>query len=249
MRSLSKSFVIIVMIMCMFSYMTGVSAATTKLSTVEKDSIKAVIKLLGGSTLSEDNATSITSLLDKYTLYTKYEKIDDTLYSKYKSNTNDETVGKSIADLISDPNKKEDLDNAENGWRKIESAQVEYTDLEKDSGYLVALMAVSKSDETKIYSYKTVYQATSDTTLSTYSDIANNNVDPDATVEDKSTNEDNSSNETTTDDSEEPTDETVEEKEEKSDTNPETGISDYAIYLVPLSIIAGSTLMIRRRFI
>ena len=34
---------------------------------------------------------------------------------------------------------------------------------------------------------------------------------------------------------------------EKSEENPETGISDYAIYMVPLSLVLGTTLYLKRR--
>lgn len=251
MRSLSKSFGIILIVICMFSYMMVASAATGKLKDVEKNSISAVIQLLSGSSLAGDSATTITNLMDKYTLYTKYEKINDELYSKYKADTSNSEVGNSIANLITDPASKSDLDNADNGWSLVESTQITYSDLEKDKGYLIALMAVSKSDESKIYSYKTVYQATTSSTLSTYSDIANNNVGSDADVEKSAADKDVNKEETDDSEAEDKDDSDTVEKdtEEKADTNPETGINDYAIYLVPLSIIAGSTLMIRKKLV
>lgn len=249
MRSLSKSFIIII-IMCMFSFISGVNAETGKLSSVESDSVSAVVKLLGGSTLSGDDATKITSLMNKYTLYTKYEVIDDTLYNTYKSDTSNTEAGNSIANLIQDPASKSDLDDESNGWSMIESAGLSYSELEKDKGYLVALMAVSKSDATKIYKYKTVYQATTDSTLTPYSEVAKSNAEEDdATKKIEKENTAANTEESTDEETSEATAEEDVEKEEKSETNPETGISDYAIYIVPLSLVLGSTLMIKRRFV
>ena len=38
------------------------------------------------------------------------------------------------------------------------------------------------------------------------------------------------------------------QEEVKTTKNPETGISDYAIYLVPVCLILGSTLLLKRRY-
>ena len=237
MRSLSKSFGILIIVMCMFGYITCVNAVD-KLSSVESDSVSAVVKLLGGSTLAGDDATKITNLMNKYSLYYTYKEIDDTLYSNYKNDTSNTQYGDAIGNTITDPKSAAELNNENSGWFKLESTEITYSNLTKDKGYIVALMAVSKTDDTKMYRYKTVYQATTDSTLSPYSEVANNGAqsDEENTNENESNNEDENAEEN----------ENTEETEEKADTNPETGISDYAIYIVPLALIAGSTLMIRR---
>ena len=34
----------------------------------------------------------------------------------------------------------------------------------------------------------------------------------------------------------------------RSESNPNTGISDYAMYLVPLCILVGSTILLKRKY-
>ena len=244
MRKLGKSFLMIVMLLCMFSYMGVVKADTAKLSSVEKNSISAVSNLLTGKQLSTADKEKIDALSSKYNLYYQYQIIDSDVYSKYKSG--DDAAGVTIANLITDPDSEDDMKNAENGWSQVVDGKVTYSDLEYDAqnpkGYVVALMSVLKSDANKIYTYKSVYQATSATTLATYEsvskaeDIQDQEVTKEQTVEEPEESDDSDS-----------VDETDSEEVEKSEENPETGISDYAIYMVPLSLVLGTTLYLKRR--
>lgn len=242
MRKLSKTFMMMIMLLCMFSYMGVVSAQASKLADVEKNSISAVSNLLTGKELSSADKAKITALKDKYSLYYQYQVIDADTYSKYKAG--DDSAEDAIVKMISDPASKEDL-TSENGWSAIEGEQISYSDLEYDvenpTGYIVIVMAAA--NDGTIYSYKNVYQATSATTLATYSSVAKSaEINDDVEKEDTIEKEDTTTEEADTEDDVEDTEEV-----EKSEKNPETGISDFAIYLVPLALIAGSTLYLKRR--
>ena len=247
MRKLGKSLLMILMLLCMFSYM-GVANAleASKLTTVESSAQTAIEDLLSGKTISGTSSeTTIQTLLSKYTMAYKIEKIDSTVYDQYKANTSGNSAS-TIANLVnlseySDFNNLTTISEKAKKFALIDPAQpqVSHSDLELNAGYLVVLVAQSTSDQ-KLYEYRGVYQATTATTLATYNSISKgtgttdevddgNTVDKDATVE----KDENVEKET--------------EEEEKAESNPETGISDFAMYIVPFSLVAGSALMIKRR--
>ena len=243
MKKLGKTFLTMITLVCMFSYMGVVKAETSKLSSVENGSIAAVSNLLTGKELSNSDKDTITALEGKYKLYFQYKSIDADTYNKYKSG--DSSAGTTIANLISDPQSVEELSSADGPWNAVEGTQISYSDLEYDAqnptGYVVALMATKDSN---IYTYKNVYQATSATTLATYASVAKTTEVTDETVEKNEATEEEADVGGEEEDTEESTDS---EEVEKSETNPKTGISDVAIYLAPAAIILGSTLYLRRR--
>lgn len=238
MKRIGKYFLMGVMLICMFSYMGVVNAATIKALDTNKDSVKV---LLTGKELSASDATNIESLLGTYSMFYKYEKIDDSVYNSYKSG--DSSASSTINKLISDPQSSDEL-TEDNGWTKISSTQVTYEDLEAEAGYIVCLFAYSGSDTSTLLYYKNVYQATTSSELALTSSIIASSEEGDEVVKKKTVEKEPADEEETTDESEESSD-----LEEKSESNPETGISDVAMIIVPASLIAGTTLMIRRRFV
>lgn len=247
MKKLGKSFLMILMLLCMFSYMGVVKAADAlKLKDVESDSITAVENLLTGEALSTDDLSKITALQQKYDLYYSYAKIDADLFSKYKSG--DDSVSSTIAGKIPAPTKESEITGDTTTWKVLSGTQISYSDpaLEYNSenpvGYIVALEAVEKTPssgtEKKVYDYRNIYQSASTTTLVRYNASDNNNED---------TPKENPSEEEQPKEDSDQSEES--DTEEKAESNPETGISDMAIYLVPLSIGVGSVLLFKRRYV
>ena len=97
----------------------------------------------------------------------------------------------------------------------------------KHNGYVLAVAAVKDGDTSRVYISRLILESTSATTLGEI-EIA----DEASTVTTNDTNADNNS----------------QQEEVKTTKNPETGISDYAIYLVPVCLILGSTLLLKRRY-
>ena len=243
MKNFCKTFLMMIIMICVFGYIGVANAATDKLSSVEdSNTITAASNLLTGKDLSTADKSTITTLEGKYTLYYKYAKISSDVYDKYKSG--DSSASTTIAGLIKDP---ADADELENDWNKVSGTQILYNDpdfvydAENPTGYVIALMALSSDN--KIYTYKNVYQLTSATTFATYASIAKGAEVKDEEVQKEETVE-KTDEEEDVDTEEEPE---AEEAVEKSTENPETGISDVAIYLVPLAITLGSALYLRRR--
>lgn len=240
MKKFGKSFLMIVVLLCMFSYMGVVNAES--LQSKEAASMNAVYNLLTGKALSDADKETITKLKLTYpNLYYNKVEIPSDVYTKYKNQ--DSTASKTISDLIEIPSS--DQLTEDNGWTSIPGTQVSYSNLKYDSsnptGYLVALAAVTSDNV--VYGSKNVFQATSATTLATYSSIANTGDSGDETEVEKQEAEEEEEPEV---DKEEAEEEDV-DKEEQAESNPETGISDYAVYLVPLALVAGSALYLRRR--
>ena len=256
MKSIGKSLFLILILVCIFGYVGTASAAEQLSSKEDKTVMDAIYNLLSGKALSEDDKSTISTLQEKYKLYYQYKQIDSATYEKYKADSADSQTVKTIIDLIPTPG-CDALSNAasesrEGNWAVIEGTQVSYSNLKYDSsnpaGYLIMLVADSSTDGTAcssstLYYSKNVYQATSATTLATYKSIASvGDTGDENEVEKQETDEEEDVDKDT-----EATEEESEDAEEKAESNPETGISDYAIYLVPLALVAGSALYLRRR--
>ena len=94
----------------------------------------------------------------------------------------------------------------------------------KHNGYVLAVAAVKDGDTSKVYIDRMILESTSSTTLGEIAFL-----DSDKTV---TTSQTTDEDETTV----------------QSESNPNTGISDYAMYLVPLCIIVGSTILLKRKY-
>ena len=245
MRKLGKSLLLIVMLLCMFSYM-GVANAIgkdAKFLTAEASAQSAIESLLSGQPLSETDKSVLIPLTEKYELYTKPQELTADEYAKFKQGQSADMEQK-LYGIINPIDETKFSQLSQSGWSAITNPpQVQYSDLSYDAanptGYLVVLVAKNKTDS-KLYYYGAVYQATSATTLATYASVANGATNTDEV------NKDVDKEETPAEEADVDKDEAV-EKEEKAESNPKTGISDMAIYLVPLSLVAGSALMLKRR--
>lgn len=113
-------------------------------------------------------------------------------------------------------------------WTQSTDKQINLTDIKyeegKHHGYVLGVAAV-KDGDSNIYMSRSVLESKSATTLGL---IEYNDADKaayEASTQEVTTNADT-----------------------QTETNPNTGIEDYAIYLVPISIVLGSGLILRRNF-
>lgn len=214
-----------------FCFISAVNAAESDLSTVA--SLTSVI----GGTDEEIIQTSDGT----YKYYYKIQAIDDSdfatyISSKYIFDNGDDSTDEYVEaqsrvaeyeevfyGLVPTLNTTADL----NGWTESTDKQINPTSLNyeagKHHGYVLAVAAVK--DQT-IYVSRLILESTSATTLE---EIIYNESDETLYA--------TTSTQTVT-----------EKKDTKTTSNPETGIDDYTIYLVPISIVLGSAILLRRNY-
>ena len=185
--------------------------------------------LIEGEDLSDNQ--ELTDFLATYDVYYRYVKIEDSLYQNYLSDTFKGTslgAEDSIMAYIPTVNSTDDLSS----WIKVSDGNLAFADLEydetQDTGYIVGVAAVNKEDTSKIYVYRGIFEVSSSSTLvdaynAHYAEYENGTTTTTTT--------------TTT------TGETV-----ATESNPNTGISDYAYILVPIALVGGSILMFKKRY-
>ena len=176
-----------------------------------------------------------------YKYYYKIQAIDDNDFatyvsSKYVFDNGDENTDEYVEaqtrvaeyedtfyGLIPVINSTSDL----NGWTESTDKNINPTNLnyetEKHHGYVLAVVAVK--DQT-IYATRVILESTSATTLGS---ITYNLSDETAVA--------NTTTQSVT-----------EQKSTRTTSNPETGIDDYAMYLVPVAIIMGSVILLKRNY-
>lgn len=181
---------------------------------------KIIEDLITQKNTEDDNNTA--ELFNTYDIYYLYEKIDDTTYEEYLKETFEQeengALGK-INALVPTITSVEQLSS----WIKVDTPQFVYPNIEynkeKKTGYIISVAAVSKQDQSKIYVHRGVYETINPGTLeNSYA------------VNYKNYQNTNTNNETVTEE------------------NPNTGIGDYAIYLVPIALVSGAALMMRKNY-
>lgn len=227
MKKISLAFIIGVI--C-FGFINAVNAAESSL-----DSIATINAIIGG-----ENEEIIQSGSGTYEYYYKVVPISDTEFQTYidskyiKDNTSDSSDEYVNAQTIVD--QYETTFNAYipeiattadlSTWTKSTDKNITISDIKyetgKHHGYILGIAAVKDGDGT-IYATRVILESKSATTLGV---IEYNEADK------------AKYNATTT---------AVTVGEEKTTAkNPETGIEDYAVYLVPLSLVLGSGILIKR---
>lgn len=213
-----------------FCFIASVNAEEVDLS-----SIASVTSTVGGS----DKEIIQTDSSNTYKFYYKYMAIDSTDFNTYtnakyivdnSSDTSDEYVTAStqveeyesiFRGLIPEVTAAE-LEN----WSLATDGEISLSDLTfesgKHNGYVLAVAAVKDGDTSKVYIDRLILESTSATTLGTIAYTTSN----DTTI----------------------TDSTYEDTTVTTNANPNTGISDYAIYLVPFCIIIGSAILLRKNY-
>lgn len=213
-----------------FCFISVVNAEELDLS-----SVASLTNVIGGTD------AEIVQIADgSYKFYYKLQAIDDSDFatyvsSKYIVDNGDESTDEyveaqsRVADyeeafnsLIPTLNTTADL----NGWTESTDKQIKPTGINyeagKHHGYVLAVAAVKNQT---IYVSRVILETTSDATLG---DIVYNTNDA----------SEYASN----------TQSVTEQEDAKTTSNPETGLDDYAIYLVPLSIVLGSGILLRRNY-
>lgn len=225
------------------SFIPAVFADETSLS-----SVASVTTVIGGS----DKEIMQTETSGTYKFYYKYVLIDSNEFAKYV------TAKGKIANLSesSDAYKKvakeiesyettfkgaiatvtvEDLEN----WTLSSDGNITLKDLKYESGkqygYVLAVAAVKDGDTSKVYIDRLILESKSISTLG------------EVTVSNTSTSTTSSSTSTTLED-DESSEYDVEDEEVTTSTNPNTGLNDYILYIVPISIAIGSVILFKRKY-
>ena len=221
-----------IMVLAGFGFCTIVNAEETSLN-----SIASVTSEIGGS----DKEIIQTDSSNKYKFYYKYVSIDsDTFNSyvgvKYKLDNTDESSEEYV-------NTESQLKEYENvfkslipevtasdleSWTLASDNEITLSDLiyesDKHNGYVLAIAAVKDGDTSKVYIDRLILESTSSTTLGQVSYTP-------ADEQAYDSNEDETSSDAVS-----------------TSNNPNTGISDYAIYIVPVCIILGSVILLRKSY-
>lgn len=216
-----------------FCFIANVNAEELDLS-----SIASIPSDIGGS----DKEIIQTDSSNTYKFYYKYVTINEKDFSTYigakyiMDNTSDSsddyvTAQSQVAEyegvfkgLIPEVNAS-DLES----WTLSSDGEINLNDLTyesgKHNGYVLAVAAVKDGDTSNVYIDRLILESTSATTLGqiTYTDTDQATYGANVT-------------DTTTDD-------TI-----NTSDNPNTGISDYAIYLVPICIILGSAILLKKSY-
>lgn len=222
-----------IMVLAGFGFCTIVNAEETSLN-----SIASVTSEIGGS----DKEIIQTDSSNKYKFYYKYVSIDsDTFNSyvgvKYKLDDTDESSEEYV-------NTESQLKEYENvfkslipevtasdleSWTLASDNEITLSDLiyesDKHNGYVLAIAAVKDGDTSKVYIDRLILESTSSTTLGQVS----------YTPSDEQAYDSNK-------------DEMLSDDAVSTSNNPNTGISDYAIYIVPVCIILGSVILLRKSY-
>ena len=221
-----------IMVLAGFGFCTVVNAEETSLN-----SIASVTSEIGGS----DKEIIQTDSSNKYKFYYKYVTIDNDTFNsyvgvKYKLDNTDESSEEYV-------NTESQLEEYENVFKSL-IPEVTASDLEswtlasdneitlsnliyesdKHNGYVLAIAAVKDGDTSKVYIDRLVLESTSSTTLGQVSYTSSDEQAYDSNEDETSSDAVSTSN------------------------NPNTGISDYAIYIVPVCIILGSVILLRKSY-
>ena len=240
-----KKFSILLMtIVCSFLFVSVVNAAESEL-----DSIAAVTSIVGG----DDKEIIQIDSNNTYQYYYKYVKIKDVDFADYVANKKivDEstdgsnsyiTAAKKVGDyektffgLIPTISNNSSL----NSWVKSTNGEIVLNNLNYEdglhSGYVLAVAAVKNGDN-NAYVSRMILESKSKTTLGTITyDTTNNGTNETKKVV--------KSKKVVTKKKQ-----VVDNVDKKTNENPNTGISDYALYLAPISIILGSTILLRKNY-
>ncbi len=243
---MKKLNILLITIFCSFAFIIGVKA-----SEVELDNIAAVnIQEVGGSNKEIIQIDSNNT----YQYYYKYVKIKNNAFIDYIKNkkiVDNSTDGsdnyinaaKKVGDyeiaffaLIPTVNRATDV----SGWTKSVNNEIAISNLAyasgQHNGYVLAVAAVKNGDD-NVYISRIILESKSASTLGQISyddtnistaDVNKEVVKSKKTVVKKKT--------------------VVNNADQKTKNNPNTGINDYALYLAPLSIVLGSVILLRKSY-
>lgn len=229
MKRISISILTVIFSFCLMSVVNAAEASL--------DTIASLTNVIGGSeqeivqtgtgtykyyykTVAIDDSDFNTYINSKYIVDNGDDSSDEYVTAQSRVSEYEETFN----GLITTLNSTSDL----NSWTQSTNNEINLTNLKyedgKHHGYVLAVAAV-KNGDTNIYVTRVILESKSATTLAA---IEYN--DADKAAYEASTSEVTTTGETTTAE------------------NPETGIEDWALYLVPISIVLGSGIILRRNY-
>ena len=230
---MKKVFYLFLMLICGFGFI-GVANAE---SAWPSEDVSTVNSLLAGADLT--GKTSLTELLAKYDVYYSYVHVTDSLLDQMlDSGTYTDEYASQMEALIptyADGDAYTTQTDIAKNQITASNGKLTYTGLtysqDSNNAYTVAIFGIPKDDTTKIYAARDVYQVTSSTTVN-YTNFFDEYLS--SPVDNDEENNPNYSGDV--------------EEDVATETNPNTGIEDYFMYLVPLALVGGSVLMFRRRY-
>lgn len=211
-----------------FYCMTNVNAEEVDLS-----SIASITSDVGG----EDKEIIQTDSSNTYKFYYKYVAINSEDFNAYVSALYKmENLSDSSDEFVAIQSQVTQYENTFKGlipevkttdlesWTLSSDGEINLKDLTyesgKHNGYVLAVAAVKDGDNNNVYINRLILESTSTTTLGQASYTEADQVTYGTTTNDQI----------------------------NTDSNPNTGISDYAIYLVPICIILGSAILLKKSY-
>ena len=211
-----------------FCCMTNVNAEEVDLS-----SIASITSDVGG----EDKEIIQTDSSNTYKFYYKYVAINSEDFNAYVSALYKmENLSDSSDEFVAIQSQVTQYENTFKGlipevkttdlesWTLSSDGEINLKDLTyesgKHNGYVLAVAAVKDGDNNNVYINRLILESTSTTTLGQVSYTEADQVTYGTTTNDQI----------------------------NTDSNPNTGISDYAIYLVPICIILGSAILLKKSY-
>lgn len=211
-----------------FCCMTNVNAEEVDLS-----SIASITSDVGG----EDKEIIQTDSSNTYKFYYKYVAINSEDFNAYVSALYKmENLSDSSDEFVAIQSQVTQYENTFKGlipevkttdlesWTLSSDGEINLKDLTyesgKHNGYVLAVAAVKDGDNNNVYINRLILESTSTTTLGQASYTEADQVTYGTTTNDQI----------------------------NTDSNPNTGISDYAIYLVPICIILGSAILLKKSY-
>lgn len=224
---MKKAISLFITILTGFCFVANVNAEEISLST-----IASIPSDIGGA----DKEIIQTDSSNTYKFYYKYIAIDSEDFNSYIDSKYivDNSSDTSSEEYLTAQSQVEEYETTFKGlipsvtvadlesWTLSSDGEINISDLVYQSGshngYVLAIAAVKDGDTSNVYIDRLILESKSQTTLGQISY-------PEKTSSNVNSND------------------TV-----ATDENPNTGLSDYAIYLVPISIILGSTILLRRNY-
>ena len=211
-----------------FCCMTNVNAEEVDLS-----SIASITSDVGGA----DKEIIQTDSSNTYKFYYKYVAINSEDFNAYVSALYKmENLSDSSDEFVAIQSQVTQYENTFKGlipevkttdlesWTLSSDGEINLKDLTyesgKHNGYVLAVAAVKDGDNNNVYINRLILESTSTTTLGQVSYTEADQVTYGTTTNDQI----------------------------NTDSNPNTGISDYAIYLVPICIILGSAILLKKSY-
>ncbi len=228
-----------------------------------KEDAKKVVEDIKTIFTALDNNKEMGSFnfIQKDKLYYKYTKMTDEDFQKYeeavKKGVYTEEQGKLITTYKTNTENfmKENGElNVPSDWKKLENNKFVFQNLETGKGYFVEIFVVVEyNGKTEADSMNAIYKAKDQTTLEPLTDT-NEVLDYISGLIDSIYSESEEENKINTESNKKTNTQKVSsanttqtEEDIQTTVNPETGINDYIKYAVPLALLLGTVIVIKKK--